>query len=189
MKIKAIITGFTLLLSLYSCGGGNTEGELDSVIIYASVDPSEVQADIVKKDTNNDGTSDVFYISPVQINLTINVISNPNLPANISPSPVKVEKLRMFFSPVSQNAIPLESTEKPLTSIINPDTQQTITVSVGNTEPNNNLISLINTPAIYTAQIYITVKEIYSGNSKEVKVTMSFSVGDFITTDENCTPP
>ncbi|HIP42447.1 MAG TPA: hypothetical protein EYG91_00710 [Aquifex aeolicus] len=106
-----------------SCGGGSTEGELDSVIVYASVDQLEIQADIVKKDANDDGICDVFSIYPVQVNLTINVIPNPNLPANISPSPVKVEKLRIVYSPVSQNAIPLEPTEKFLTSTINPNTQ------------------------------------------------------------------
>lgn len=45
----------------------------------------------------------------------------------------------------------------------------------------------MNTSAVYTVQIYITVKEIYSGNSKEVKASISFLVGDFI--GENCTPP
>ncbi|RUM31875.1 MAG: hypothetical protein DSY42_02040, partial [Aquifex sp.] len=121
MKIKAIITGFTLLLSLYSCGGGNTEGELDSVIIYASVDPSEVQADIIKwQDIDGDGICDAFFISPQQVNLVIKVTPNPGLPTTLTPSPVEVEKVKLVYTPRSANAIALQQTERLIGQTIEP---------------------------------------------------------------------
>ncbi len=183
-----------ILLLLASCGGGgpldtDIEGELDSVMVYASPETTTVQGDLLKRvDFNGDNVCDTVLLSSTPVNLRVKVVPKPFLPETVVPSPVEVEKVQLVYQPKTTGAYPLNQTENMVAETVEPDTEVTFPVNIVSEGQADAIVnSGLPLPMEYYVVMYVTVRELYSGRRETITTGVNLSVGDFITEEENCT--
>jgi len=188
--LKRLVFVLGSFLILNACGGG-IEGVADSVQITASVEKQDVQVDLRKwVDTNNDQICDSYSIGTENTQITVTVKPLPNLPNGVTPSPVKVEKIRFVYTPLDNNTPPLQAKEKFLSFTVEPGQSVTRSVEIFDKSMGDYLNNLYTGQSFtYSVQAYLYYIEINSGKRGTIKLGLNMEVADFITQDENCTPP
>jgi len=183
-----ILLGSIVLLS--SCGGG-IEGVASSVQVTASFENADVQVDLRKwVDSDGDNVCDTYSIGTANTQLTVRVTPLPDLPNNITPSPVKIDKIKLVFIPMTRNSPSLSAQERYVSITVNPGNTVTKSVEVFDAHMGDYLNNLYTGEAFkYSVQAYLHYIEIYSGKEGSIKLGLNLEVADFVTQDEKCVPP
>ena len=189
MNTRQKIGLILLLVFLFACGGGKTEGQLHSVIFSASASPSSITAEVARwQDSNNDGICDTPTPLSASTNLTFNV-DKIDAPQNTNPSPVRVDLISLSYNPLGTGAHPpIPSKSETHSVVIQPGSSQTISIKVIDESQTAEIANLMQRGSAFNYQVIIQVRytEIYSGRTQTYTVYVTLTIKE-TAEDETCT--
>lgn len=188
MRSKVLLLFVGLILA---CGG--VEGQLSSVIVNASLEQSSIDADTAFwVDSNDDGVCDYYTIKPTTVNVTISTNPLPNIPGDVPPSPVVVERVDIIYSRADNTSPNLPEDYRSVGVKVDPDRSTVVEIEVLSQSQKRSLIEsyyiLRTNPNLPIYRYYVTlriwIREVYSGITSTIERGFYMEVSDFVSENE-----
>lgn len=188
MKGVAKLLAIGGVLFAISCGGETPNEQMSSVVVYASVNETNVNVDTAKwQDTNGDNICDSYSIEDTNIQVSFNVTPIPNLPEGISPSPVVIERVEIVYTPERNNYPQLNTRNLTLGVTVEPETTAEVPITIFTVSQKIEMIDryfmLRINPELPVYSYYVTlrfkVREIYSNDTETIERQTYIQVSDF----------
>ena len=190
--MRKILIIVSLITIIWGCGGGTADNIADSVEVYLQNNREELDTAVYTwNDLNGNNTCErnelILYVSDTddKIVTTITVVPLPNLPANISPSPIYVKKVDLTYIPLDVLSPQIPNTSQYIGEIIPPNGSKDIIVDIAGAEVktflrNNGYVvgCQIGIGYKYMVKLVFYMEEIYSGKEFTVESGVNLSILD-----------